>query len=126
MLRYLLPVILVLPFVDLYLLVQVAGELGFWTTLAAILMTGIIGADIIRREGLHVFRKMSTSVTGGEVSRNMLEGILIGVAGIFLLTPGFLTDLLGVAITFRPLRERAVARLMNSADIVVEIENYRA
>lgn len=125
MLRFLLPVVLVLPFVDLYLLVEVAGELGFWTTLAAILVTGMVGVDIIRREGTHVFRKLSSSVTGGEISRNMLEGLMLGIAGVMLVTPGFLTDLLGIAITFRPLRERIVAKAMNSSNTVIEVESYR-
>lgn len=125
MLRYLIPLLLVLPFVDLYLLVHVAGEIGFWTTLAAIIVTGIIGADIIRKEGLHVFRKLSNSVTGGEISRNMLEGFILVIAGIMLVSPGFITDIIGVLFSFRPFRERLVARIMNSSDVIVEVESYR-
>lgn len=125
MLRYVLPVLLVLPFVDLYLLVHVAGEIGFWTTLAAVIATGVIGADIIRKEGLHVFKKLSNSVTGGEISRNMLEGVILVLAGIMLISPGFITDIIGVLFSFRSLRERLVARVMNSSDFVVEVETYR-
>jgi UPF0716 protein FxsA len=125
MLRFLLPLVLVLPFVDFYILVEVAGQIGFWQTLAAITLTGVIGVSIIKREGIHVLGKLSTSVTGGEISRNMLEGAILVVAGIMLVSPGFITDILGVVLAFRPLRERLVARTMNSSSTTIEVETYR-
>ncbi|MFB6115527.1 MAG: FxsA family protein [Candidatus Nanohalobium sp.] len=102
-----------LPFVDLYLLIQVADVLGFWKTLAAVMLTGLVGAELIRREGRHVFRKLQTSVTGGEVSRNFLEGAILVLSGLFLLSPGFITDTLGFLMVLRPIRERLVAHVMN-------------
>jgi UPF0716 protein FxsA len=122
MLRYLIVGLLVLPFVDLYLLIQVAGALGFWRTLAIILLTGLVGAELIRREGRHVFRKLQTSVTGGEVSRNFLEGSILVLCGLFLLTPGFVTDGLGFLMVIRPVRERLVAHFMNKREGSFQVE----
>lgn len=126
MLRYLIISLLVLPFVDLYLLIEVTGILGFWKTLAAILITGMIGAELIRREGRHVFKKLQTSVTGGEISRNFMEGAILVICGLFLLSPGFVTDALGFIMVIRPVRERIVARAMNSrkSDFQVEVQQF--
>jgi len=122
MLRYLIIGLLVLPFVDLYLLIQVAGTLGFWQTLAIIMLTGLVGAELIRREGRHVFMKLQTSVTGGEISRNFLEGAILVLSGLFLLSPGFITDGLGFIMVIRPIRERIVARAMNKRGNNFQVE----
>ena len=116
MLRFLVVLLLVIPFVDLYLLMQVSGLMGFWTVIALVLLTGMIGAELIRREGRHVLMKLQQSVTSGEVSRNVAEGAIIVLCGLLLLTPGFITDIMGFLLIFRPLRERLVARLVSGSD----------
>lgn len=116
MLRYLVVLLLVIPFIDMYVLIQASAMIGFWQVIALILLTGILGAELIRREGRHVLLKLQRSVTGGEVSRNMLEGLIIFLCGLLLLTPGFITDGIGFLLIFRPLRERLVAKIMNKAD----------
>lgn len=122
MLRFLLVFLLVLPFIDLYVLIEAASFLGFWQVIALVLLTGIIGAELIRREGRHVIMKLQRSVTGGEVSRNMLEGGIIVLCGLLLLTPGFISDILGFLLILRPLRERLVAYVMNRAESDMHIE----
>jgi len=122
MLRFLIVFLLVLPFVDMYVLFQASTMIGFWQTMGLVLLTGIIGAELIRREGKHVLLKLQQSVTGGEISRNMMEGLIIFLCGIFLLTPGFITDTIGFLLIFRPLRERLVARLMNSVESSMKME----
>jgi len=74
MLRFWIVLLLALPFIDLYVLIQATSVLGFWQVIALVLITGLVGAELIRREGIHVLKKLQRSVTGGEVSRNMLEG----------------------------------------------------
>ena len=116
MIGYLLVLLLALPVIDIYLLIEVAGALGFLRMFILVLLTGLIGAHLIRREGVHILMKLQRSVTAGEASRNMIEGALIVISGIFLLTPGFISDIMGVMLVFRPLRERMVAWLMNRAE----------
>ncbi|MFB6189977.1 MAG: FxsA family protein [Candidatus Nanohaloarchaea archaeon] len=111
MLRYWIIALLVLPFIDLWLLVEVASVIGFWKTLAVVLLTGLVGAEIIRREGRFVFRKLQASVTAEEVSRNFLEAAMLLLAGLLLLSPGLITDVMGAMLALRPLRERMVAKL---------------
>ncbi|QGA79945.1 FxsA domain protein [Candidatus Nanohalobium constans] len=125
MLRYILITVLLLPFIDFYILVEVAGSIGILKTLLISIVTGLIGAELVRREGRHVFQKLQRSVTGGEITRNFMEGFILVLAGLMLLSPGFVTDILGAVIAVRPVRERLVAKLMNSKNTAFEVEFQR-
>jgi UPF0716 protein FxsA len=105
-----IPAVLVLPFVDIYILVQLAGMIGFWQTIGIILLTGLVGMEIIRREGFYVLMKLQNSVTAGEMSRNALEIGLLVIGGVILVLPGLITDLIGFLLIFRPIRERIAAK----------------
>lgn len=124
MLRYLVLFLITVPFIDIYILIQLSSKIGFLQTLAIVVATGLIGAELIRREGRHVLRKLQRSVTGGEVSRNMAEGVMIVFSGLLLLTPGLVTDVAGFLLVFRPVRERLVARWMNSSSVEVEVISF--
>ncbi|MFT4892564.1 MAG: UPF0716 protein FxsA [Candidatus Nanohaloarchaea archaeon] len=111
MLIYLIILLLALPFIDLYLLVEVAGRIGFIETLGLVFLTGILGAFFVKREAKTVWGKLGTSVTANEVSRNLLEGVLIVLGGLMLLSPGFITDGLGFLFVVRWTRIRIVLKL---------------
>lgn len=110
MLRYLV-VLLALPLVDFFLLAELASVIGVWKTLAIVVLTGLIGAEFVRREARFVLEKLGASVTAEEVSRNFLEALILVFAGLMLISPGLITDLLGAVVAVRPVRERLVARL---------------
>jgi UPF0716 protein FxsA len=119
--------LLILPFIDFYILVQVAGHIGFWNTLAVILLTGMAGAEVVRREGRYVLRKIQSSVTAGEMSRNALEIGLLVLGGFLLIIPGLITDILGFLMIIRPVRERLAAKISSggSENMHVEVETFR-
>lgn len=128
MLFYLAIVFLALPFVDLYLLVEVAGRIGFIETLGLVLLTGIVGAFFVKREGRTVWRKLGTSVTANEVSRNLLEATLIVLGGLMLLSPGFITDILGFLLVIRWSRIRIALKLeqkmKEKSNFQVEVQQF--
>lgn len=128
MLLYLIILLMMLPFIDLYLLIEVAGTLGFLPTVGLIILTGTIGAFFIRREGRTVLRRLGTSVTAKEVSRNVLEGSLIVLGGIMLLSPGFLTDCLGFLLVIGWSRTRIVLslerKLEDRSSFQVQVERF--
>jgi UPF0716 protein FxsA len=121
--------LLILPFVDFYVLVQVAGHIGFWNTLAIVLLTGAAGAEVVRREGRYVMRKIQSSVTAGEMSRNALEIGLLVLGGFLLIIPGLITDVLGFLMIARPVRERLAAKISDrsgkNSNIHFEVESFR-
>ncbi|MDX1548390.1 MAG: FxsA family protein [Rhodothermales bacterium] len=87
---------LIMPVVELALLVQVDRLIGFWPTIGVILFTGILGGYLARREGLSVWRRLNQRLAeGGLPGQELLDGVIILVAGALLITPGVLTDVIG-------------------------------
>ncbi|PSG98617.1 MAG: hypothetical protein BRC29_00635 [Nanohaloarchaea archaeon SW_7_43_1] len=111
MLLYLIILLLALPFVDLYLLIEVTGRIGFIETLGLVFLTGILGAFFVKREAKTVWRKLGVSVTANEVSRNVLEGAMIVLGGLMLLSPGFITDAVGFLLVIGWTRIRIVLKI---------------
>lgn len=93
------------------MLIELSSQIGFPATLGIVIATGIIGAFVVKREGRNVLGKLQRSVSAQEVSRNVLEGILIAVGGLMLLSPGLITDFLGFLMVIRPTRERIMLRI---------------
>lgn len=108
MLGYLAVLFLALPFIDLYLLLRISGIIGFLETLGLVIITGVVGVVIVRREGRSILRRLQNSVTAKEVSRNLLEGMFLVIGGVMLLSPGLLTDALGLLFVLQPSRSRLV------------------
>jgi UPF0716 protein FxsA len=105
MLGVLLLAFLVVPIIELYVFVQVADAIGFLPTLLWIVAVSIIGAWLVKREGLSALRRANEKVAAGQVPTDeLVGGILILVGGALLLTPGFFTDVLGLAMVLPPTR----------------------
>ena len=102
--RLLLLFILV-PLVDLMLLLKVGARIGFVPTLGIVIVTAILGASLTRSQGVRTLRKLQEAQAEGRMPHaELLEGVMILIAGIVLLTPGFLTDLVGFLLLIPPVR----------------------
>lgn len=89
----------IIPVIEIYLLIKLGTFLGALNTVIIVILTGIIGAYLARLEGLHTMIKVRDALNRGEMpAEEMLDALLILVAGIVLLTPGFLTDMAGLLI----------------------------
>ena len=104
--RILLCVILI-PLVELVLLDQLHQRTDIFTTVAVVLVTGIVGVNLARRQGLHVWRKIHEQTAAGKVpSQEILDAVMILLAGAFLITPGLLTDGVGFSLLVPAVRRR--------------------
>ncbi len=104
------------PIVEMYLLIEVGGYIGAWPTIALVMITAVIGVALLRIQGLSTLTRGVGRLQGGELpAREMVEGLLLAVAGALLLTPGFVTDAIGFVLLTPPLRgaiaERVLARV---------------
>ena len=89
----------IIPVLEIYLLIKLGTFLGALNTVVIVILTGILGAYLARLEGLHTMIKVREGLNRGEMpAEGMLDALLILVAGIVLLTPGFLTDIAGLLI----------------------------
>lgn len=87
------------PVAEIYVLVSVGGVLGVMPTIALVLLTALVGASLARMQGLATLMKIRASLDQGFMpAEELLDGVLIFLAGVVLLTPGFLTDITGLLI----------------------------
>ncbi len=105
MLGRLLLLFLLLPAIELGLLIQVHNLIDFWPTMALIIVTGIVGTILARREGTSTWKKVNARLQqGGLPGNELVEGVIILVAGALLVTPGVLTDVVGFLGLIPPTR----------------------
>ncbi|MBI5368227.1 MAG: FxsA family protein [Planctomycetes bacterium] len=94
------------PIVELSLLIQIGGRLGVLPTLALVFGTGALGAWMARRQGLRALHAVQADLTAGRMpAESLLDGILILLGAVLLITPGVLTDALGLALLVPPVRQ---------------------
>ncbi len=90
---------IVVPFIEVSLLIKLGSIIGFWPTLLIQVVTGILGASLARLQGLLVWSKIQAELQIGRIpTEDMVNGVLIFAAGLVLMTPGLLTDLVGFAL----------------------------
>ena len=86
----------VVPLVELYLLIEVGSIIGGLNTILLVLVTGVVGAFLAKLEGLRTLGQIQRNLSQGIVpAEEMLDGVIILVAGLLLITPGILTDAFG-------------------------------
>ncbi len=96
MLAKLFAVFLIVPLIELALLLTIGAQIGIWATLAIIFSTAMMGASLTRREGFRTWSRFQEKLsTGAFPNDELLDGLMVLVAGAVLLTPGFLTDAVG-------------------------------
>ncbi|MCK4836909.1 MAG: FxsA family protein [Candidatus Aminicenantes bacterium] len=95
----LLLIFVFVPLVELYVLIKLGKYLGTETTILIVILTGILGAAFARSQGAGIISKIRNSLNQGKIpGQEMIEGILILTGGIMLITPGFITDLVGFSL----------------------------
>lgn len=101
----LLLVILGLPTLELYLLIEIGSEIGAFSAILLVVSTAVIGGLLVQRQGVNTLRRVRRSMDRGESpALEMLDGAVLLVGGLLLLIPGFLTDALGFICLVPPLR----------------------
>ena len=123
MLLKLLILFVVLPLLDLWLLFTLAdGMVSYIVTVGVVVATGIVGASLAKRQGLAAWKNFNAELGRGALPADaMLDGVLILLAGAVLITPGLITDAIGLALLVPPLRRvvrrRLIARLASKIQV---------
>ncbi|KAA0235112.1 MAG: hypothetical protein JJLCMIEE_01460 [Acidimicrobiales bacterium] len=104
----LLVLLLVVPIAELWVILEVADYLGAGLTIGLLIVVSLVGAWLVKREGLGIWRSINQQIRDGQMpTRSLVDGGLVLVAGALMLTPGFLTDVLGLLLLFPPTRAPA-------------------
>ncbi len=111
-LYYLIALFIGLPALELALLIRLHDVMGLGPTILLVLLTGIVGAALVRRQGLAILFKIQREMAAGNLpAPQMIDGIMILLAGALLITPGLLTDTVGFALLVPIVREYLRGRL---------------
>jgi UPF0716 protein FxsA len=99
--------VLIIPFVEIYLLLKVGGIIGAFPTIFLVVFTAVLGTWLLRQQGFATFQRLRANLAQGKIpAYEMIEGPIILVGGALLLTPGFITDMLGFACLVPQLRRK--------------------
>jgi UPF0716 protein FxsA len=94
-----------IPAAEIYVIVLVGGAIGLWPTVALLLADAVLGAWIVRHQGRSTWRRFRLALEEGRMpAREVLDGGLVIAGGAFLITPGFLTDIVGLVLILPPTR----------------------
>jgi UPF0716 protein FxsA len=89
----------IIPFLEIYILIKIGAHLGAFNTVVIVILTGLLGAILARFQGFKTMLRVRESLNRGEMpAEELLDALLILLAGIVLLTPGLITDLAGLLI----------------------------
>jgi UPF0716 protein FxsA len=110
------------PIIELALLVWMGGRIGFWPTVGLIAVTALIGTLLAQREGVAAWTRFQSRIAAGELpGKELTDGILILISGALLLTPGVLTDVVGLLGLLPPsralIRRQLTKRLRSRATV---------
>ncbi len=118
--RLLLALFIVVPLVEIYLLVKVGSLLGPLPTIALVVFTAVFGTLLLRAQGLATLRRVQASFAAGQVpALEMMEGVVLLLCGVLLLTPGFFTDTLGFLCLITPLRRGLIMAVIKRFSVSV-------
>ncbi|PCH62550.1 MAG: exlusion protein FxsA [Gammaproteobacteria bacterium] len=103
--KSLLVLFIVVPLIEIYFLVKVGGLIGALPTIVLVVFTAVLGTLLLRWQGLATIGRVQANLAAGQVpALEMMEGVVLVLCGVLLLTPGFFTDTLGFLCLITPLR----------------------
>ena len=116
MTRLLLLAFILTPIIEIAGFITVGGWIGLWPTLLVVLLTAVAGTILVRQQSTQVISRINSQLGAGEIpGRALFDGLCLFAAALLLLTPGFFTDSIGIALLLPPVRSFLAPRLLNWA-----------
>lgn len=109
---------LAIPIIEIALFIQVGGLIGLWPTLAIVILTAVAGTLLMRSQGAHAWIEIQRSFAEfRDPTRPLAHGVMILVAGMLLLTPGFFTDTLGLLLLIPGIRDLVMRQVSRRVQV---------
>ncbi|MDQ1466962.1 MAG: protein FxsA [Actinomycetota bacterium] len=100
-----LALLILVPMIEIYVIIQVGHAIGALDTIALLVLVSLVGAWLTRHEGFVVLRRLRAQIDAGRApTGELIDGALVLGAGVLMLTPGFVTDVVGLLVLFPPTR----------------------
>jgi UPF0716 protein FxsA len=118
--------LLIVPISEIAVFVVIGGEIGALWTIGLVLLTAILGSILLRIEGIRTFVQIRNKLNAGQVpGEELTKGVMILIAGVLLLTPGFITDSIGFAL-FVPLVRKLIWIFLAERIVVKNINSHNS
>lgn len=106
MFRVLFALFIIVPIIEITVLMQVGELIGAWPTVAIVIFSAWLGAKYVRQQGIATLQSVQTKMAQGEMpSSEIVTGVMLLVAGVLLVTPGFVTDIFGLLLLVPKVRQ---------------------
>jgi UPF0716 protein FxsA len=117
--RLLFAVFMIVPIIEIAFFVIIGNAIGLWPTLLGVLVTAVTGSLVLKWQGQALFTEIRTTMGQGILpARALADAMMVGMAGVLLLTPGYFTDILGILLLIPPVRTAIYAFLRSRIAIV--------
>lgn len=98
---------------EIYVLVKVGSFLGAWPTVLLVVISALVGSALVRSQGLQLIQQLQQRMAAGEMpGQQLIEGIMLIITGVLLVTPGFVTDFCGLLLLIPRIRARLAKMIM--------------
>lgn len=125
--RFLFLLFIIIPIIEITVLIQVGQAIGAWYTVGLVLLSAFIGVNMLRHQGLSTLARAQQRMDQGEVpGQEMVEGIVLAVGGALLVTPGFVTDVIGFSCLVPGVRKRLVKALLSRFTVIAASHTSQA
>ena len=110
---------ILVPLVELYLIIVVGEQIGALWTVLLVIFTAVVGVNLLRFQGMSTLARAQRNMAQGQIpAMEMMEGVALAVAGVLLITPGFITDTIGFLCLIPATRQAMIRFLMSRATVV--------
>jgi UPF0716 protein FxsA len=117
----------VIPLVELYFLIVIGGMIGAVWTVVLVLVTAVIGVNLLRLQGMSTLGRAQRTMESGQIpAMEMMEGVALAVAGVLLITPGFITDTVGFLCLIPASRQAIIRFLMARAAMHTHYDGFQS
>lgn len=118
MFRLLFVLFIIIPIIEISVLMQVGELLGMWPTIGIVILSAWIGAKYVRQQGLATLQSVQAKMAQGEMpSDEIVTGLMLLVAGVLLVTPGFVTDIFGLSLLIPNVRQVIAASVQKHINV---------
>jgi len=103
--RFLFLLFILFPILEMVVLIKVGSVIGAWSTVGLVLLSAVVGIEVVRREGFRNALKARQKMAAGELpAMEMVENLGIVLGGVMMIIPGFITDFVGIFLLIPPVR----------------------
>jgi len=118
MFRFLFLLFILVPIIEIALLIQVAEVIGGFATISLVIVTAILGAKLVKKQGMGALQNVQTQMAQGQMpAQELFTGLCVIIAGVLLMTPGIMTNVFGFLLLTPAIRTKLAAGLASQATV---------